>query len=102
MGYNTVMLVVQLTESFREWLDGLRDLRAQVAIARRIDRVRTGNLGDAKSLGDGVSELRVDVGAGCRVYFVRRGEQVVVVLAGGGKGSQARDIKRAKKLAREV
>ena len=96
------MLVVLLTGSFQEWLDGLRDLRAQLAIARRIDRVRIGNLGDARSVGGGVSELRVDVGSGYRLYFVRRGGPVVVIVAGGDKASQARDIKRARKLADEV
>ncbi len=94
------MFFVQLTKSFQDWLDDLRDVRAQVAVARRLDRVRAGNLGDAKPVGDGVSELRVDVGPGYRVYFVQRGGELIVVLAGGNKSSQASDIKRAKKLAK--
>jgi len=96
------MYNVQVTASFERWLDGLRDVRARVAIARRIDRMTMGNLGDVRPVGDGVSELRVDVGAGYRVYFVLRGERLVVVLAGGDKASQARDIKRARQLAKEV
>lgn len=73
-----------------------------MAIARRIDRAATGNLGDAKSLGDGVSELRVDVGAGYRVYFTKRNGAVIVLLAGGDKSTQSADIQRAKKMAKEV
>lgn len=96
------MFTVQLTESFQSWLDGLRDIRAQVSIARRIERIAAGNLGDVKSVGEGVSELRVDVGPGYRLYFVQRGGHLVVVLAGGDKSSQARDIKRAKQLAKEI
>ena len=67
-----------------------------------MDRARIGNFGDVKSVGEGVSELRVDVGAGYRLYCVKRGEQLVVILVGGDKSSQAQDIKRAKKLAKEV
>ncbi len=93
---------VQVTATFQGWLDALRDMRAQVAIARRIERVRFGNFGDAKPVGDGISELRVNVGAGYRVYFVQRGIHVLVVLAGGDKASQARDIKRAKQIAKEI
>ena len=96
------MLTVQLTVSFQQWLDALRDMRGRIAIARRLDRVAAGNLGDAKSVGEGVSELRVDVGPGYRVYFVKRGASVIVVLAGGDKSSQDRDIKAAQKLAKEI
>jgi putative addiction module killer protein len=77
-------------------------LRAKVAIARRIDRAATGNLGDAKSVGDGVSEMRLDVGAGYRVYFTIRNGAVVILLAGGDKSSQSADIRRAQKMAKEV
>lgn len=96
------MFTVQLTTSFEGWLDGLRDMKGRVAIARRLERASAGNLGDVKSVGDGVSELRVDVGPGYRVYFVKRGNSVIVVLAGGDKSSQDRDIKAAKKLAKEI
>ena len=80
----------------------LHDLRAKIAIALRIDRAKAGNLGDAKSVGEGVSELRVDAGAGYRVYFTMRRGVVVVLLAGGDKSTQQADIKRAKQLAKEV
>lgn len=93
---------IQETPTFEAWMDGLRDRVARAIILRRLDRVAYGNLGDVKAVGDGVSELRVDHGPGYRVYFVRRGEALIVVLCGGDKGSQARDIARAKALVREV
>ena len=96
------MFTVQLTPSFQSWLDALRDVRAQVSIARRIERISAGNLGDVKPVGEGVSELRVDVGPGYRVYFVQRGGHWVVLLAGGDKSSQSRDIARAQQLAKEI
>ena len=73
-----------------------------MSIARRIGRIAEGNLGDVKPVGDGVSELRVDIGPGYRVYFVQRDGHLMVVLAGGDKASQARDIQRAKQLAKEI
>ncbi|MBK5300881.1 MULTISPECIES: type II toxin-antitoxin system RelE/ParE family toxin [Gammaproteobacteria] len=94
--------LVQQTTIFVAWHASIRDLRAKVAIARRIDRASAGNLGDIKPVGDGVSEMRVDVGAGYRVYFTMRNGAVIVLLAGGDKSSQNTDIRRAKKLAREV
>lgn len=94
--------LIQQTESFARWHASVRDLRAKIAIARRIDRAAAGNLGDVKSVGEGVSELRVDVGAGYRVYFTMRGGVVIVLLAGGDKSSQDMDIRRAKQLAKEV
>lgn len=94
--------LVQQTVVFSEWHTSIRDLRAKVAIARRIDRASAGNLGDIKSVGYGVSEMRVDVGAGYRIYFTMRNRVVIILLAGGDKSSQATDIKRAKKLAMEV
>lgn len=95
------MFTVQLIESFQEWLSELRDMKGRVAIARRIERMTTGNFGDSKSVGEGVSELRVDVGPGYRVYYTRRGNEVVIVLAGGDKSTQDKDIKRAQGLAKE-
>jgi putative addiction module killer protein len=93
---------IEQTKIFAHWHASLRDLRARIAIARRIDRAASGNLGDVKALGSGVSELRIDVGAGYRVYFIQRGEMIIVLLAGGDKSSQRRDIQRAYLLAREV
>ncbi|WP_440972886.1 type II toxin-antitoxin system RelE/ParE family toxin [Pseudomonas koreensis] len=94
--------LIQQTAVFRAWHASIRDLRARIAIARRIDRAAAGNLGDAKSVGDGVSELRVDVGAGYRVYFTKRNGAVIVLLAGGDKSTQRADIQRAKNMAKEV
>ncbi|QAX85885.1 addiction module antitoxin RelB [Pseudomonas sp. DTU12.3] len=94
--------LIRQTAVFQAWHQSVRDLRAKVAIARRIDRASTGNLGDVKSVGDGVSEMRVDVGAGFRVYFTMRNGAVIVLLAGGDKSSQNADIRRAQKMAKEV
>ena len=94
--------LIQQTKYFAKWHQSMRDLRAKVAIARRIDRVKSGNLGDVKSLGEGISELRVSLGAGYRVYFTMRNGLIVVLLAGGDKSTQQADIKRARELAREV
>jgi putative addiction module killer protein len=94
--------IVEQTEDFAKWHFALRDLRAKTAIARRIDRAEHGNLGDVKPVGGDVSEMRVDVGAGYRVYFTLRGGVVVVLLAGGDKSTQQADIKRAVELAKEI
>lgn len=94
--------IVQQTMIFVAWHASVRDLRAKIAIARRIDRASAGNLGDIKPVGDGVSEMRVDVGGGYRDYFTLRNSVVIVLLAGGDKSSQTADIRRAKKLAKEV
>jgi len=94
--------LVQQTSVFTAWHASVRDLRAKVAIARRIDRASAGNFGDIKSVSDGVSEMRVDVGAGYRIYFTMRNGVVIVLLAGGDKSSQNADIRRAKKIAKEV
>lgn len=85
-------------EPFSEWLNGLRDKVAQAHIRIRLRQVQAGNLGDVESVGEGVIELRVHVGAGYRVYCGRYGKTVVLLLCGGDKGSQAADIKRAKDL----
>lgn len=77
-------------------------MRGKIAIARRVERAARGNLGDVKAVGEGLSELRVDVGPGYRLYFVKRGEVVIVLLAGGNKSTQQADIRRARKLAKEV
>ncbi len=87
---------------FEAWLLEFRDKVARAIIVRRIARVAGGNFGDVRAVGGGVSELRIDHEPGFRVYFVRRGERLIVLLCGGDKGSQARDIARAKALAQEV
>jgi putative addiction module killer protein len=85
-------------EPFTEWLNGLRDKVAQARIRMRLRHVQAGNLGDCDSVGEGVIELRVHVGAGYRVYCARYGKVVVLLLCGGDKSSQPTDIKRAKEL----
>lgn len=95
------MIEVCQTGLFRDWLDDLRDGIAVKAIKRRIARVQIGLFGDAKSVGDGVLELRVNHGPGYRVYYARRGSVLVLLLCGGDKASQARDITRAKALAQD-
>ncbi|MGZ4994096.1 MAG: type II toxin-antitoxin system RelE/ParE family toxin [Methylobacter sp.] len=94
--------IVEQTESFAKWHSALRDMRAKVAIARRIERAQNGNLGDIKPVGGDMSEMRIDVGAGYRIYFTLRGGLFVLLLAGGDKSTQQADIQRAIKLAKEV
>jgi putative addiction module killer protein len=90
---------VRQTESFVRWLTGLRDRRARARIQARIDRLALGNPGDVKPVGSGLSEMRIDYGPGYRVYFVERGTAVVILLAGGDKRTQERDIAVARDLA---
>lgn len=96
------MIEIRKTVIFATWLDGLRDLSARARIQVRIERLAMGNPGDAKPVGEGVSELRVDYGPGYRVYFTRCGRAVVILLAGGDKHTQAGDIKTALRLARNL
>jgi putative addiction module killer protein len=93
---------VRQTDVFTEWFAGLRDREARARITVRIRRLSLGNSGDVKPVGSGVSEMRIDYGPGYRVYFVGRGDTVVVLLCGGDKRHQDRDIARALELAREV
>lgn len=96
-----VFTVLQ-TEEFRDWLDALKDMKAQVRIAARLRLAEVGNLGDWKPVGAGLSEMRVDIGPGYRLYFTRRQNILVIMLAGGDKATQARDIKRAQKLLTQL
>ena len=89
------MIEVRQTTEFADWLDDLRDLQAVVRINIRIRRLSLGNPGDVKPVGDGVSEMRIDYGPGYRVYYTRRGKTLIMLLVGGAKGTQKRDIKRA-------
>jgi putative addiction module killer protein len=95
------MFTVVRGEVFAKWLSALKDRRAAARISDRIDRQEEGNFGDVEPVGEGVSELRIDYGPGYRVYLVRRDGTVVILLCGGNKKTQRRDIVRAKKLARE-
>lgn len=96
------MLEIRQTEVFLKWRRKLRDDKARAAIAARIGRLTGGVAGDAKAVGEGVMELRIHYGPGYRVYFVRRRSEIVILLCGGDKSSQSRDIETARKLAKEV
>jgi putative addiction module killer protein len=90
---------IRRTEEFASWLDGLRDQKARARVLVRIERLAAGNPGDIKPVGQGVSELRIDHGPGYRVYFTRRGRELIILLAGGDKRTQAVDIRTALNLA---
>ena len=96
------MIEVRRTQVFSDWLMGLRDRNARARIEIRIDRLALGNPGDVRPVGGGVSELRISHGAGYRVYFVQRGDVLVILLCGGDKSSQSRDIVAAKVLAQQL
>jgi putative addiction module killer protein len=96
------MLEIRQTQEFRTWVVSLRDAVAKARIAVRIERVSRGLMGDIKPVGDGVSELRIDHGPGYRVYLTQRGHLLVVLLCGGDKSSQAKDIAQAKALAQDL
>jgi putative addiction module killer protein len=96
------MIEIRQTATYAKWFARLKDIRAKARIDIRIRRLSLGNPGDVKSVGKGVSELRVDVGKGYRVYFVQRGEQFIMLLSGGDKSTQQHDIEKAKKMASEL
>ena len=95
-------LTVQQTAEFVEWLDELKDKRAQLRIAARLRLAEAGNLGNWRAIEGALSEMKVDVGAGYRLYFTRQANVVIVMLAGGDKSSQSRDITRAKRILKEL
>ena len=96
------MIKIQKTESYVKWLDGLRDIQARARILVRVERLAAGNPGDVRPVGKGVSEMRIDYGPGYRVYFTKHGKEVVILLAGGDKHTQAKDIKTALNLAQNL
>lgn len=96
------MTEVRKTEFYAKWIDGIRDIKARARILVRIERLAAGNPGDVKPVGEGVSELRVNYGPGYRVYFKQHGRELIILLAGGDKSSQSRDIASALKLARNL
>ena len=102
MGYICPVLEVRKTEAYAQWLDGLRDVRARARVLVRVERLAAGNPGDVRSVGEGVSELRIDYGPGYRVYFKKRGRMIVVLLVGGDKRTQSRDVRTALRLARNL
>lgn len=96
------MVEIRKTEVFAQWLDTLRDIQARARVQARIERLAGGNPGDVEPIGEDVSELRINYGPGYRVYFKQRGRELIVLLAGGDKSTQARDIKAALRLARNL
>jgi putative addiction module killer protein len=96
------MIQIQQTETYAKWFAGVRDRVTRARIDIRIRRLSLGNAGDTKPVGEGVSELRVDHGPGYRIYFIQRGEVVIVLLAGGDKSTQDKDIRNAKALANDL
>ena len=96
------MIEIRKTELFAQWIDALRDLRSRARVQARIERLAGGNPGDVEPVGEGVSELRINYGPGYRVYFKKRGQELIILLAGGDKTTQARDIKTALRLARQL
>jgi len=95
------MYEVKESDLFSKWLLKLKDIQGKVAIIRRVKRVRVGNFGDHKSVGDKVSELRITTGPGYRVYYTQQEDKIIVLLVGGDKSSQSKDIEKAKEMAKE-
>jgi len=96
------MVEIRKTDLFANWLDNLRDIQAKARVLVRIERLASGNAGDVKPVGEGISEMRIDYGPGYRVYFTKRGSEVIILLAGGDKSSQTADRKVALRLARDL
>jgi putative addiction module killer protein len=96
------MITIKTTPEFDKWLDGIKDRMTRIRLARRIDRAHNGNLGDVKAVAAGVFEMREHFGQGWRMYYAQRGETLIVMLAGGGKKTQAADIANAIKMAAEL
>ena len=102
MGYTGPVIEIRETETFSDWLLALRDSQARARIAARVRRLAFGNPGDVKPIGEGISELRIHYGPGYRVYYIQRGEILILLLCGGDKSTQSRDIETAKRLAKET
>jgi putative addiction module killer protein len=101
-GIQLIMIEIRQTELYSEWFSDLRDRAAKARIDIRIRRLSLGNPGDVKAVGDGVSELRIDYGPGYRLYFAQRGLNLILLLAGGNKSTQEKDIKTAKEIVRKL
>lgn len=96
------MVEIRKTDLFAKWIDNLRDVQAKARVLVRIERLASGNAGDVKPVGEGISEMRIDYGPGYRVYFTKRGSELIILLAGGDKSSQSADIKVALRLAQNL
>jgi len=96
------MFLIQKTDIFDKWLTRLRDLRGKAKILNRIKRAELGNLGDNKALGDGLFEMRVKYGPGCRIYFMKIENRIIILILGGDKSSQEKDIRKAKEIMKEI
>ncbi|MEA3554506.1 MAG: type II toxin-antitoxin system RelE/ParE family toxin [Campylobacterota bacterium] len=96
------MYLIKQTDTFSKWLKKLKDIQAKVSIIRRIDRIKKGNFGDHKSIGNGVNELRITTGPGYRVYYTKKDDEIVILLIGGDKSTQAEDIAKAKQIQKEL
>jgi putative addiction module killer protein len=96
------MFEIRKTEHFANWLDSLRDIQGKARVMVRIERLASGNAGDVKPVGEGVSEMLINYGPGYRVYFIQRGSELIILLAGGDKSSQSRDVKAAVRLAQNL
>ncbi|NEW61166.1 type II toxin-antitoxin system RelE/ParE family toxin [Sulfurovum sp. bin170] len=95
------MYKAKKTKLFSKWLSKLKDMRGRIAIARRIERMENGNFGDVKPVATHISELRIKTGPGYRVYFTKREEKIIILLVGGDKSTQSKDIEKAKQLLEE-
>lgn len=102
MNYTDTMYTVEQSDTFKDWLNNLRDAMGRFRITARLTMATEGNLGDCEPVGDGVHEMRVHCGPGYRLYFVHRGNRIIFLLMAGSKGTQRRDIKRAKEMAEEL
>ena len=96
------MYEIKTTRVFSRWLIKLKDIKGRIAVARRIERLEHGNFGDVKSISASISELRIQTGPGYRVYFSKREEQIIILLVGGDKSTQSKDIEKAKKILKEI
>lgn len=96
------MFEIRKTDVFAKWIDSLRDIKARARILVRIERMASGNPGDVKPVGNSVSELRIDYGPGYRIYFIKKGHKVIILLAGGDKSTQKKDIKNAIHLSQNL
>ena len=96
------MYLIKQTDVFSKWLHKLKDTRGKVSIIRRVDRIKSGNFGDYKSVGDEVFELRITVGPGYRVYYTQQDDEIIILLVGGDKATQTRDIDKAKLIKKEL